>query len=1656
MSEPRSPSFEPRRRRQLEQELLDRARAWLPEWRPRERGDFGAALLAIAARIGSEVTQRLDRAPEKTFRGFLHWLGVRGQPGRAARLPVVFKMAPGSEPVDALPPVQLQATPAGVPPVVLETESALRILPGQLATLVAADPARDAFFRPPPGVLSLEPPRPLPSEWRLRSEVGAGATQLQLEPALGLEVGLVLIDPASGGQYRVQAIEGSIVNIDPALGPEGLDTGARLVRSTVFAGLDETARNQQEHALYLGATEALNIETPAVIEVLGAAAPADASWSYWGKPSATQPATWLPFDPPVIAGGRFLLFKPAGAIEETQVAGRKSRFLRATRAAGTFVEASEGRGMRLLVNCEPDSEGWPAPIKARIAAAGQGSGAARVPLEGIAGTSPLVLDAPFYPLGREPRIFDSFYLGSQEAFSKPAAKVSLHFEIGDSFSGPLAAVALHESHLVAAVGKDRRLHRLWQTSAAVAETSFPVLEFLPLTQPVREGRPVLLNPGFRPGLASHDGFTGHVTVGAGSEVWKWRQSGRFDSDSWESLGTPVAPEPVQDTALVRSTRGLWVYALAGGRLHRREATVKDEWKVVTDVPPRQELRRIAPIVRVGGDGGEASDGGLAAISAEGKLLLRDGAGVWTESTRFSFDFEAYPLVVDLTEQRLCFARVLQPGGPRLAALDLDGPPDDASTLDGELIGRVVAFVPRDGTVAAVAASKRAGGAVLPVLWSPFSPDGSAEPIAGEPPLTFSDGPVVVEASVLFPGDRGAIGIVPLDPLLQTVEEARLSDVAVASDPASDWSSKQNLLLSYDRPGGRQVRAVSKVLRAPDAGPWLFVLAGDPGDPVAGPTDVDVHARAEAKERTGTVVAPPTARRARKGARATADRNRLQLEAGDDVDALERLYVTGNGREALLVVTGVADTEDGARVATVDGDLPAEVGQKVAYRKLESRTLPRARLLPAVDAGPLRPEVRDQILRVTLHFERLDPEPQRASRFVEELAVLAVPWRSRPRSARARLQVRAAFGVATVMEPERPHNPELSWEYWDGSGWWRIPDLVDQTGHLVRTGDVAFCVPPNLQPTDVVGRSNHWIRARLVGGDYGKESVKISSTPVGDGATVQTIDRNSDNIRAPFVISLDAAYQLCCPVLPDFVFTTDSGVTRDQGDANRTGGATVEYFVPLPMSLAALAAPGEAATPDGGPALYLGFDAELRGGPITLLFLVDEGSHDLAFPLRVEALSGAHFTPVVSQDGTRGLNESGLCSLTLAESPRPAELFGEIRRWLRLRPSASFSGAWRPRIRRAFLNATFATAADTQTLELLGSSDGSPDQQVSLARPPVLAGSLVLRVREPLGDEEVEVLRAGGPEVVREGLGGRPGRWVRWREVADPADFSPEERVYALDADRGTVRFGDGAHGKVPPIGADSILAERYQRGGGEVANRVAAWSQISLTTPLPGVEGVLAPEGAAGGADSQTAEQAIRFAPANLRMRDRALAASDFELLAVQASPQVAQTRALPVRAGVRLVVVARGREPRPSRALLRELRRHLLERAAPPLARPGALQLVAPELIPLRVRLQLTIDAIEHSGSVAAAASAALQQLLDPALGGLDGRGWPVGEVPSDADLAAVLIGLPHLESIDDCRLVQVEDEAPIGRTLGPSQLLHLIDDGVVVACRVEQAEAA
>lgn len=176
----------------------------------------------------------------------------------------------------------------------------------------------------------------------------------------------------------------------------------------------------------------------------------------------------------------------------------------------------------------------------------------------------------------------------------------------------------------------------------------------------------------------------------------------------------------------------------------------------------------------------------------------------------------------------------------------------------------------------------------------------------------------------------------------------------------------------------------------------------------------------------------------------------------------------------------------------------------------------------------------------------------------------------------------------------------------------------------------------------------------------------------------------------------------------------------------------------------------------------------------------------------------------------------------------------------------------------------AVEGRTTTNEILGTSDGTPNQSYQIYGRPVVEGSI---------------------SVVSNG--------ITYRYVEHLLDFSPNDPVFTTytNSDQVTwVIFGDGLHGKIPAFGV--TITCTYKVGVGASGNV----STNSITTHLStdiGVQSLKVTNvvPATGGSDRETLESIKRSAPQSFYTLNRAVTTRDYALLALR-TPGVAKASA--------------------------------------------------------------------------------------------------------------------------------------------------------------------
>ncbi len=197
-------------------------------------------------------------------------------------------------------------------------------------------------------------------------------------------------------------------------------------------------------------------------------------------------------------------------------------------------------------------------------------------------------------------------------------------------------------------------------------------------------------------------------------------------------------------------------------------------------------------------------------------------------------------------------------------------------------------------------------------------------------------------------------------------------------------------------------------------------------------------------------------------------------------------------------------------------------------------------------------------------------------------------------------------------------------------------------------------------------------------------------------------------------------------------------------------------------------------------------------------------------------------------------------------------------------------------------------------EKAGEGTGLPGFSVNAQRPPIVAAT----------SDDLELIV--GVQADPEELTGRvraledDGKaYVVWRESENFSNLEGLQLVYVADRVSGTITFAPAVRSKdqngdllpnpqtlaaVPKAGREIKLW--YCAGGGPGGN-VAANTLTTLKDPIAGVT-VTNPEPATGGRAAETLENALVRGPQELHSLQRAVTASDFELLAKRSSGPVA------------------------------------------------------------------------------------------------------------------------------------------------------------------------
>ncbi|MGC1954059.1 MAG: hypothetical protein WA970_16110, partial [Gammaproteobacteria bacterium] len=277
---------------------------------------------------------------------------------------------------------------------------------------------------------------------------------MQIDPAVGVANGDVI--RIEDRVYRIKEAKDGLLSLADAL-ERAVTPDTPVQKVTAFESF--RLRDLQTHLVYIGHAELLNLEQRATIrllitptDVVRRLANLNVRFELYGTRDGEKEPAWHGIDRHSVLGGELLLEKAwPGSVDELEVEGKKSRWLRAKLAGPITSSATAGaRVSQLTLRVESN--------KTQQSSAGEGSQTIKHALHN---STPLPLTTRFYPFGAEPRRFDTFALAAPEALSKKSATVTLDVKLVDaSVAGFAVPFSVSDPSRGYAIGVNGRLQVL--------------------------------------------------------------------------------------------------------------------------------------------------------------------------------------------------------------------------------------------------------------------------------------------------------------------------------------------------------------------------------------------------------------------------------------------------------------------------------------------------------------------------------------------------------------------------------------------------------------------------------------------------------------------------------------------------------------------------------------------------------------------------------------------------------------------------------------------------------------------------------------------------------------------------------------------------------------------------------------------------------------------------------------------------------------------------------------------------------------------------------------------------------------------------------------------------------------------------------------------
>lgn len=596
--------------------------------------------------------------------------------------------------------------------------------------------------------------------------------------------------------------------------------------------------------------------------------------------------------------------------------------------------------------------------------------------------------------------------------------------------------------------------------------------------------------------------------------------------------------------------------------------------------------------------------------------------------------------------------------------------------------------------------------------------------------------------------------------------------------------------------------------------------------------------------------------------------------------------------------------------------------------------------------------------------------------------------------------------------------EVIWEYFNGYGWTSLfekkqnSDIFSvKNGTMDQYKTMRFICPEDIQPILVNAKEGCYIRARVtkVNNLYSRMRT-FYIAPV------------MDNVHFRYTYEDE-------PVAPHRVLTENNREWQEYIPGRSGFDNELAPFTGIP---------------EEEEALYLGFDIAPAGEPVKILFDFLEQLEQQKRNLIWEYWGARGFKELDLVDETENMSKTGIVTILESRGFAKKELYGFEKYWIRIldvsdlykNPQQKY-----PCLCGIYMNTVRIRQADRMETEYFHMEVYQENMQFPLLNDHIIEMRLWVNETGSLSQTELRELRRTHrlyPEYREDGELLRA--WVEWEQVEDFLDSGNNDRHFMLEANRGSIRFGNGRRGRIPPASRiDNILAV-YRTGGGSHTNvKAGAVSQTGIYVGF--VNEVFNPKRLTGGHDAENIKDALRRNAEVLRHQNMAVTERDFEEIAMAASRNVRRVKCFSgydakeqKKNGAVTLVVLQDDIKNPQMRFLdikAEIEHYMKDKVFSGLLYGERFAVIQPQFVELCIRAEVVVAGFNDIFRVKKQVQERLDQFLDPLSGNFDGSGWEIGSFPNSLQIRNAISDISELLYIQNVYM-----SAFIGENAGKTEV--------------------